>query len=895
MNIANAVLQAGVLSAGGPGSGRHKEDFSEDIRDAHSFAKDNEHTSEWAHAAKKANLTWDERDFIACKRIAETAASYAQTYNVDPDKFESFAKQESYTMGYIPAKYRKYIQAGGPGSGWTSENGHVPQKAPLPLQKRLRQVGFKFDHATKLADHFKHDNGMHIAFGNRNKWRVGNVTPNASFFKLTQGKGFQKGKGQDKLLDLIKYNRPDSRFDKANFGPKPDPVKDDAIRIARDKQVEDERRAIRQGDANPVANPDNKALPVMDLAKDSTTKFNNKLADMKQKVQQLPGVRPEAGERIGKMLLEERAKLRGKDPRDAVGNLPSDAFLPKTKPVVNVPGIPAADATPAEKSLLTTPVKEGAYLGGGASGSYKIKFADGSAAVFKPESGECQECRDNIKVGLQTAREVGAYQVAKLVGMHDMVAPTVEREVDTPDGGGIQKGSLQQWQEGDLAGEVNSHARFDGDRDLNRAAVFDYVIGNTDRHARNWLVDQPNNALKLIDHGLSFPEKPTANDGWRRAANEAFMNESDNRGIRIKDDVIKPYFDNKGAIMKALKNLGFSKPAINGVVQRIDNLKLARGTEPFMQLRQLDEASDYGSLGGLRKESGNIAASSGGLIRIMKTVGMKQESLGSLMLQNGKIVAMGRMAAEVMTWPVINKRGIFDAQHNPSEWLAGLPQMSNGYIQFEQLGAKPLRAHKKIKSGGPGSGRTKEEDESLMEMGFMPEMPIVKTTKPSGRLKKYVSAGGPGSGRHRGFSSQAERPITNAKHRAALMNYKPADRLVHQKADFGESLVREAIGGVRTANDMPFDVLTPDGNHAIEVKTMINNSNDKITMRASALSRKMSWAIRNKAMPHTVVLDMRNGVSYPTAVYYRPGVGSFRVSSMKLLSNGLDSIRKVIH
>lgn len=852
MNIASAVLQAGVLSAGGPGSGRHKEDFSEDIRDAHSFAKDNEHTSEWAHAAKKANLTWDERDFIARKRIAETAASYAQTYNVDPDKFERFAKQESYTMGYIPAKYRKYIQAGGPGSGWTSENGHVPQKAPLPLQKRLRQVGFKFDHATKLADHFKHDNGMHIAFGNRNKWRVGNVTPNASFFKLTQGKGFQKGKGQDKLLDFVRFGKPDSRFGGKNPFADQKPVKVDPPAAVKPVGVQD----------SPI-----------DIKNDPTDKFNKKVVNLVDRINKLPGVKPGGGAKVAEMLLEDRAKHRP-NARDAVGNLPSDAFLPKTKTVVNVPGIPAADATPAEKSLLTSPVKEGKHLGGGTSGSYKIKFADGSAAVFKPESGECQECRDNIKLGLQTAREVGAYQVAKLVGMHDMVAPTVERTIDVTEANsgkrintGVQKGSLQQWQEGDLAGEVNSNARFDGDRDLNRAAVFDYVIGNTDRHAQNWLVDQPNNALKLIDHGLSFPEKPTSG-GWRRSANEAFMNQSDYRGISIKEDVIKPYFDNKNSIIKVMKNLGFSKPAINGVVQRIDNLKLARGTEPFIQLRQLDEASDYGSLGGLRKEgnpSGNIAASSGGLIRILKTVDMKQEPLGFLMLQNGKVVSMSPMGAEVMTWLVINKRGIFDAQHNPSEWLAGLPQMSNGYIQFEKLGATPLRAS------------------------------VSPYENPKQSLRKQpLDAGGPGSGRHKGFSSQAGKPVTSAKHRAALMNYKPADRLVHQKADFGESLVRQAIGGIRTANDMPFDVLTPDGNHAIEVKTMINNTNDKITMRSSALSRKMSWAIRNKAMPHTVVLDMRNGASYPTAVYYRPGVGSFRVSSMKLLPSGLDSIRKVI-
>lgn len=883
MNIASAVLQAGVLSAGGPGSGRHKEMMSEfdankdprirfELKEVHGphrvrvgyMSVPHEHQGKGLASqalklltslADKHNVPMeltvssrgDEGD-LEQDALTNLYAKHGFVSQPDYSGVHSFdGSQPSSTMVREP----NTVQAGGPGSGWTSENGHVPQKAPLPLQKRLRQVGFKFDHATKLADHFKHDNGMHIAFGNRNKWRVGNVTPNASFFKLTQGKGFQKGKGQDKLLDFVRFGKPDSRFGGKNPFADQKPVKVDPPAAVKPVGVQD----------SPI-----------DIKNDPTDKFNKKVVNLVDRINKLPGVKPGGGAKVAEMLLEDRAKHRP-NARDAVGNLPSDAFLPKTKPVVNVPGIPAADATPAEKSLLTSPVKEGKHLGGGTSGSYKIKFADGSAAVFKPESGECQECRDNIKLGLQTAREVGAYQVAKLVGMHDMVAPTVEREVDIAESrmdvpSGIQKGSLQQWQEGDLAGEVNPNARYDGDRDLNRAAVFDYVIGNTDRHAGNWLIDQSNNALKLIDHGLSFPEKPTANDGWRRAANEAFMNKSDERGISIKEDVVKPYFDNKGAIMKAMKNLGFSKPAINGVVQRIDNLKLARGNEPFIQLRQLDEASDYGSLGGLRKEgnpSGNIAASSGGLIRILKTVDMKQEPLGFLMLQNGKVVSMSPMGAEVMTWLVINKRGIFDAQHNPSEWLAGLPQMSNGYIQFEKLGATPLRAS------------------------------VSPYENPKQSLRKQpLDAGGPGSGRHKGFSSQAGKPVTSAKHRAALMNYKPADRLVHQKADFGESLVRQAIGGIRTANDMPFDVLTPDGNHAIEVKTMINNTNDKITMRSSALSRKMSWAIRNKAMPHTVVLDMRNGASYPTAVYYRPGVGSFRVSSMKLLPNGLDSIRKVI-
>lgn len=77
--------------------------------------------------------------------------------------------------------------------------------------------------------------------------------------------------------------------------------------------------------------------------------------------------------------------------------------------------------------------------------------------------------------------------------------------------------------------------------------------------------------------------------------------------------------------------------------------------------------------------------------------------------------------------------------------------------------------------------------------------------------------------------------------------------------------------------------------HGIELKTMVDNSNNKITMKRSAMERKAEWERKHKAPMHTVVLDDHlvfnakgEGNHDPSkrVMYYRRGYGSFRVGTM---------------
>ena len=103
-----------------------------------------------------------------------------------------------------------------------------------------------------------------------------------------------------------------------------------------------------------------------------------------------------------------------------------------------------------------------------------------------------------------------------------------------------------------------------------------------------------------------------------------------------------------------------------------------------------------------------------------------------------------------------------------------------------------------------------------------------------------------------------------------------------------EIALAKAIKGMQTPDNKPFDVLT--GSHAIEVKTIMPGAkNDKITMHPESLDRKEKFAKKNRVVPHTVAIDQRDGT-----VYYKKGLGSFRLANMEKLNSLEDVMEKLV-
>jgi hypothetical protein len=266
-------------------------------------------------------------------------------------------------------------------------------------------------------------------------------------------------------------------------------------------------------------------------------------------------------------------KYSDDQPRDYHGRFSSEGGEGggETKQIVSM--------TPQEREsrLASSKVSDVHDLGGGVSDTRVLTYDDGSKAVFKPGAGEAPGMRRNITNGFQTEREAGAWQVAKIVGMDDIVTPVA---ITTVLG---QRGAVLEWQNGDVAANVDGHRMFDGEEDLGRAAAFDYIIGNEDRHSGNWIVSD-DGKLHLIDHGLSFPDKSaylTSNDEFITAAHDTLD--------KMPHEFSEPYVENSDKINKALTNLGLPQGAIDGVNRRI--MELANYNN-WTQLKN-DSSSDY--------------------------------------------------------------------------------------------------------------------------------------------------------------------------------------------------------------------------------------------------------------------------------------------------------------
>ncbi len=110
---------------------------------------------------------------------------------------------------------------------------------------------------------------------------------------------------------------------------------------------------------------------------------------------------------------------------------------------------------------------------------------------------------------------------------------------------------------------------YDGEKDLARAAAFDFLIGHTDRHTGNWMVKE--GKLRLIDNGLAFATVPPKPHG-----NYMFNMEARHKNLKVPEEVANWDGEKIGA---ALKKAGIEGEAIKLVKERLAHLKerLAQG------------------------------------------------------------------------------------------------------------------------------------------------------------------------------------------------------------------------------------------------------------------------------------------------------------------------------
>lgn len=222
---------------------------------------------------------------------------------------------------------------------------------------------------------------------------------------------------------------------------------------------------------------------------------------------------------------------QGRPAAPAAQQAAQPAVAPRAPAPVIAPITPERVNTHPEQNAIASRIKtaeetKSVQVGGRAQQNYgsayrlelKHKDAAGNQVVtkvlFKPESGERLGGRaarrniDDSPGGVTGARrEVAAFDMAKELGIS---MPAVARVKH-----GQDEGAAMEW--------VVQHDRIhEGDRQhlpvgwrdvwnkdktrMAELAMFDFIIGNTDRHGKNVIADQAGN-IHPIDHGLSFPEK----------------------------------------------------------------------------------------------------------------------------------------------------------------------------------------------------------------------------------------------------------------------------------------------------------------------------------------------------------------------------------------------------
>ena len=137
----------------------------------------------------------------------------------------------------------------------------------------------------------------------------------------------------------------------------------------------------------------------------------------------------------------------------------------------------------------------------GVNRSFRLTNKDNEKFLFKPQSGDHTSKWRHVPPKAQYKRERAAYLTSVALGWNMVPHTKIMTHNE-------EIGSLQDWvEEADIADKTLKTYSISY---LWKAGLFDIIIGNSDRHSKNWLTvgDKP----ILIDHGYSFPIKASISD-----------------------------------------------------------------------------------------------------------------------------------------------------------------------------------------------------------------------------------------------------------------------------------------------------------------------------------------------------------------------------------------------
>jgi hypothetical protein len=126
-----------------------------------------------------------------------------------------------------------------------------------------------------------------------------------------------------------------------------------------------------------------------------------------------------------------------------------------------------------------------------------------------------------------------------------------------------------------------------------------------------------------------------------------------------------------------------------------------------------------------------------------------------------------------------------------------------------------------------------------------------------------------------GGSRPAGQSSTISKAEIAKLAHAGGDKHHQDIAEKVENDLAAALGMTKSPDNKPFDLTGKK--YCVEVKTLVSNTNDKITMSKEAIARKDAAVKESGLKPFTVVVDARGAAR---TYHIRAGYGSFRLGSM---------------